>query len=143
MRDQFTNIDETPWEERTTPRGELWWSKDLSGENLGVRIEQIRPGDSSSVHHYHTLEEEHVIVLAGSATLVLGTEERTVKKGDHFWFAAGKEEAHHLENRTDENFEILVFGERKAGDVVVYPNHAVMLVKALGFRQVTYEERKK
>jgi len=56
------------WREEQTPRGETWRYLDLSGEHLGVRIEELQPGASSSVHHYHTLEEEHVLVLEGAAT---------------------------------------------------------------------------
>ena len=31
-----------------------------------------------------------------------------------------------------------MFGERKEGDVVVYPDHQVMMIKALEFGQYTY-----
>ena len=67
MSKEFKNIDTSPWEERGS-----WRFIDLSGEHLGVRIEEIPPGGSSSIHHYHTEEEEHVLVLEGEATLVLG-----------------------------------------------------------------------
>jgi len=137
MSKKFKNIDTSPWEERGS-----WRFMDLSGDHLGVRIEEVPPGGSSSIHHYHTQEEEHVLVLEGEATLVLGTEEHRVVKGDHCWFQAANEEAHHIENRTSEPFRFLVFGERKSGDVVVYPENKVMMVKALkGWKQFDYEQR--
>ena len=79
--------------------------------------------------------------MEGAATLFLGSEEHPVKAGDHLWFPAGKEEAHHIRNTTAEDLKFLVFGERREADVVVYPEGKVMLVKALGMKQFSYTER--
>ena len=133
---QIRNIHTSDWEEQETPQG-LWSYLDLSGDHLGLRIEKLEPGDESSIHHYHTLEEEHVIVLEGVGTLVLGTDEHPLGKGDHVWFRAGDEVGHHLVNRSTEAFTFLVIGERRRGDVCVYPDDGVALVKALnsGWKQ--------
>ena len=53
---------------------------------------------TSSEHHFHTTEEEHVVVLAGEATLVSGEERYAVREGQHMWFRAGDETPHHLVN---------------------------------------------
>ena len=100
---KITNIHSTSWTEQATPRG-TWRYIDLSGERLGVRVEELAPGETSSVHHFHTAEEEHVIALDGDATLLVGSETVPLR----------------------------------AGDVVIYPEHQVMLVKGLGFKQYTY-----
>ena len=68
---RITRIDED-WKEEPNARGEQWKYRDLNGEHIGVRIEELSPGTTSSEHHYHTSEEEHVIVLEGTATLVWG-----------------------------------------------------------------------
>jgi uncharacterized cupin superfamily protein len=143
MAKQFTNIHHSTWEVRTSPRGERWKFLDLSGKHLGVRLEELLPGETSSIHHYHSLEEEHVIVLEGAATLILGSEELALRRGDHVWFAAGEEVPHHIENKTTESMKMLVFGERNEGDVVFYPTNRLMMVKATGWKQFTYEERAK
>ena len=140
MARTFTNIHTAEWTEGLDRRGERWKSIDLSGEHLGVRIEELPPGGASSVHHFHTLEEEHVIMLEGSAVLVLGDEEHALGAGDHVWFAAGKAQPHHLENRSQQSVRLLVFGERVAGDTVFYPEHRVMLVKSAGDRLFTYRD---
>jgi len=134
---KISNINEG-WKEDEPTRGGTWKYRDLSGERLGVRIEELAPGGTSSEHHFHTAEEEHVIALEGSATLVLGTEHHTLDVGDHVWFPAGEETAHHIENNSHNPFKFLVFGERNSQDVVVYPQHQVMMVKSLGFKQFTY-----
>ena len=112
--------------------------KDLSGEHLGARIEMLLPGESSSYHHYHTAEEEHLFMLSGQATLVFADEETLCGTGDHIWFRAGDERAHHFVNHSEEPCTYLVFGERKEEDVVVYPEFQVMMVKALKRQQFTY-----
>ncbi|NEQ46981.1 MAG: hypothetical protein F6K00_26940 [Leptolyngbya sp. SIOISBB] len=53
-------------------------------------------------------------------------------------FATGTEEAHHIENTAKESWRFLVFGERNPHDVVVYPEHQVMFLKGVGFKQVIY-----
>lgn len=128
------------WETKTTRRGGKLRFRDLSGDHLGVRIEALEPGATSSEHHYHSMEEEHVIVLKGSATLFLGEELYELKKDDHVCFKAGEAVPHHIENTSAEMFEFLVFGERSAGDVVVYPKHQVMLIKNLKGKTMTYRE---
>jgi len=134
------NIDRQDLEEISTPRGETLRQLDLSGQHLGVRIEDLPPGGTSSYHHYHTLEEEHVLVLSGAATLHLGDEEHPLGQGDHVCFLAGEPTPHHIENHGPERFRFLVFGERTPGDTVFYPNSQVMLVKALGNALFSYSE---
>ena len=112
--------------------------KDLSGDHLGARIEELPPGHSSSFHHFHTSEEEHVLVLKGKATLKFGDDELSIKAGDHLCFFAGDETAHHIKNNTNGPCSYLVYGERKNDDVVVYPDAGVMLIKSLGGKQFTY-----
>lgn len=136
------NIHEDPLREVITPKGGTWRYLDLSGQHLGVRIEELATGETSSTHHFHTLEEEHVVVLEGGATLILGAEEHPLRKGDHVWFAAGEQVAHHIENRTDAPVRYLVFGERNEGDIDFYPDRRVMMVKALGWKSFPYEEPK-
>lgn len=143
MNNRITNINTAIYQEGEAQREETPWRfLDLSGEHLGVRIEETPPAGTSSYHHYHMQEEEHVLVLAGTATLHLGDADIELKEGDHVWFPAGEEVAHHIENSVSAPFRFLVFGERKQDDVVFYPNGPVMLVKtSRGMQQYTYEKR--
>lgn len=143
MQAKITNIQGAEYEEGESTRGEpAWRYLDLSGSHLGVRIEEISPGGTSSFHHYHTTEEEHVLVLNGQASLFLGEEQAPLAEGDHLCFPAGEPMAHHIENTSDTPFRFLVFGERKQDDVVFYPDAGVMLVKSAdGPKQYTYRER--
>ena len=138
------NIYKSDWNSQETSRG-TWTYLDLSGDHLGLRIETLKPGDTSSIHHYHTEEEEHVIALEGNATLVLGADEHPITRGDHVWFRAGDEDGHHLVNTASDDFTFLVIGERKRGDVCIYPDAGVANIKALnsGWKQFNLEQRTK
>ncbi len=142
MRDRVTNIFGASMEQRKSARGESdWRCLDLSGEHLGVRIEELPPGNSSAYHHYHVAEEEHVIMLEGTATLHLGDETVEITKGDHVLFPAGEEVGHHIQNGSGEPVRYLVFGERKRDETVFYPQSSIVLVKSSqGHRWYTYEE---
>ena len=143
MKTRITNIQNATYEEGTSQRDDTTGRfLDLSGEHLGVRLEEIPPGGTSSYHHYHTAEEEHVLVLDGTATLHLGDAAIELCSGDHVWFPAGEEIPHHIENTSSSVFKFLVFGERKKDDVVFYPNGPIMLVKSSGgMQQYRYEKR--
>ena len=143
MTGQIRNVNRSEYETGEAVRGEAAYRfLDLSGEHLGVRIEELAPGGTSSYPHYHTSEEEHVLVLDGVATLHLGEADHELGTGDHLWFAAGDAVAHQIENTSDAPFKFLVFGERKADDVVFYPESQVMLVKAHhGSAQYTYRPK--
>ncbi len=144
MNNRLTNINTAQYEEGESTRKEeaSFRFLDLSGQHIGVRIEETPAGATTSHHHYHTAEEEHVLVLEGVATLHLGNEDIEITQGDHIWFPAGEAVAHHIENTSNAPFKFLVFGERKQDDVVFYPTGSVMLVKSsTGFQAFDYKER--
>jgi len=145
MTNRKTNIHTAQYKENEPSKrdpGTTGRQLDISGAHLGVRVEELGPGATSSYHHYHTAEEEHVLVLSGAATLHLGDEQIELVEGDNIWFPAGEDVAHHIENTSPDNFKFLVFGERKQDDVVFYPEGKVMLVKsAKGYDQYLYKDR--
>lgn len=134
---KISKVDQE-WEIGETIRGEPWRYRDLSGKHLGVRLEELPPNVTSSEHHFHTAEEEHVIVMEGAGTLFFGSEQHPIRAGDHFWFKAGEEIAHHIKNTSTAHLKFLVFGERLTNDVVVYPEHQVMMLKSIGSKQYAY-----
>ena len=101
------------------------------GVRIGVHIEELPPGMKSCPSHYHHLEEEHLYVLDGEATLLLGEERIPLKPGDHACFPAGQQVGHCLINEGDAVFRFLMIGERNPNDVVVYPDSGKVLVCAI------------
>jgi len=92
---------------------------DVGGRSkVGVALMELPAKSDTSPAHWHSLEEEHLYVLAGRATLHLGAERLALEPGSYVCFPAGQAVAHMLENTFAEPFRYLMIGERIAGDLV-------------------------
>ncbi len=89
---------------------------------FGVNLTHLLPGAVSALAHSHSQQDEFIFVLAGTPTLILGTEEFLLQPGDCYGFKAGTGIAHQLINRTEETVTYLEMGDRTAGDTVEYPH---------------------
>jgi len=134
----ITKTNAVEWQSGRS-RGQEYRYKNLGGINLGARIEELPPGQTSSYHHYHTAEEEHVFVLNGNITLVVGEQRIPLAAGDHVCFPAGDPTAHHLANDGNQPCQYFVYGQRCDTDVVVYPNSQTLVIKALGDQTFSYQ----
>lgn len=92
------------------------------GTHVGVVMEELAPGQQSNMRHYHMLEEEHVLVLEGSMTLLLGDSSHEMSAGGYVCFPAGQKIGHALVNRGQSICHYLLIGERNPHDVIVYPD---------------------
>lgn len=61
----------------------------------------VPPGGWSSQRHWHEREDEILVVLSGTATLVDDTGARAMHAGDVAVFRKGEANAHHLRNDGD------------------------------------------
>ncbi len=122
-----------PWSEGTRFGGKVRVLSDTQagGMKIGVVIEELEPGKQSCPFHYHLVEEEHMVILEGTATLRLGTDRIAVKAGDFISFPAGRAEAHCLVNEGDMPCRYLVIGDNSPDEVCVYPDSNKIQVRAL------------
>ncbi|MGQ9871518.1 cupin domain-containing protein [Leptodesmis sp.] len=90
--------------------------------HFGVNLTHLLPGAISALAHSHSQQEEFILVLEGSPTLVLGQEEFVLQPGDCYGFQAGTGLAHQLVNRSEASVTYLEIGDRIEGDEVEYPN---------------------
>ncbi|WP_437757050.1 cupin domain-containing protein [Sorangium sp. So ce1389] len=100
--------------------------------HVGVQIEELPPGKQSSPAHYHLLEEEHILILEGRATLRLAEEMIEMSAGDYVCFPARQKAGHCLVNTSDAPCRFLVIGERKPDEVCVYTDSNKILVRSVG-----------
>lgn len=88
---------------------------------MGASHCTLLPGAFSSQRHWHRLEDELVVVLAGEAVLIDDSGETPVGPGDVLAFPAGEANGHHLHNRSDAPFVFVAVGAGdKAADSGVY-----------------------
>jgi uncharacterized cupin superfamily protein len=94
---------------------------DVDGRSrVGVGLLELPAGSDTLPGHFHSHEEEHLFVLAGRATLVLGEEQFDLAPGSYVCFPAGQPVHHHLVNRSGGVFRYLMIGERIAEDRVTH-----------------------
>ncbi|WP_374384623.1 cupin domain-containing protein [Dongia sp.] len=99
--------------------------------HVGVMIEAPAPGQRLCPLHYHMAEEEQALILEGEVTLLQGTDSTVLKPGDYVCFPAGQKLGHSFMNSGSGPCRYLMVGERKAGDVCVYPQSNKMALNVL------------
>jgi len=90
--------------------------------HFGVNLVRLPPGAASALRHWHSLEDEFVMVLEGEATLLTNAGERALGPGMAAGFPAGKSDGHCLVNRGSRDVVYLEVGDRRPGDEVAYPD---------------------
>ena len=88
--------------------------------NFGVNLTHLEPGAWSSQRHWHSHEDEFVLVLEGELTLVTDEGEQVLGPGMAAGFPAGAENGHHLINRGRAVASYLEVGDRRPEDVARY-----------------------
>lgn len=107
-------------------------SKFGGGSHVGFVYEELPPGQQSNQPHYHMLEEEHVFILEGSLTLLLGEKRYPMQAGDYVCFPAGQKAGHALFNHTVKPCRYILVGENNPNDVSVYPETGRVGVRLMG-----------
>lgn len=94
----------------------------LGGQQLGLSVYGLGPGQSVCPYHYETGEEEWLIVLTGRATLRTPAGEQELGPWDCVFFPAGEEGAHKVTNNTEETIRVCIWSNRLAVGTSVYPD---------------------
>lgn len=93
----------------------------------------LPPGGRGARFHQHASEEEVLIVLEGSGTLRLGEEEHVVGPLDVIGRPPSSGVAHCLIGG-EEGITYLAYGQRLAGESILYPDDDELWLKGLGVR---------
>jgi uncharacterized cupin superfamily protein len=125
------NIDTLPVETRT---GYLPpYNADVAGRSyrrvsaaladFGANLVTLAPGAWSSQRHWHSDEDELVLMVSGTAVLIEDDGETVMHPGDVATFAKGVANGHHLVNRSDSAVVFLAVGtDRPDTDECHYPD---------------------
>ncbi|KUO53761.1 MAG: transcriptional regulator [Sphingomonadales bacterium BRH_c42] len=90
---------------------------------LGASHVVLKPGAWSSQRHWHTGQDELVIMLAGEAVLVEDGGETTVRAGDILAWKAGARNGHNLQNRSAADCVfVAISGGNRDADTGEYPD---------------------
>ena len=87
---------------------------------FGVVLVTMHPGDTSSLRHWHSHEDEFVWMISGELVLIQDGGETVLHPGDASGFKAGDTDGHHLMNRSGAEASFLAIGTRAADDICTY-----------------------
>lgn len=88
--------------------------------NFGVNLVRLPPGTESSQRHWHSRQDEFVMVLQGELVLATDAGEQTLGAGMVAGFPAGRSDGHKLVNRSAGDAVYLEVGDRSPGDRTEY-----------------------
>jgi uncharacterized cupin superfamily protein len=97
-------------------------------ERLGASLYEIPPGNAAFPYHWHSGNEELLIVAKGRPTLRTPEGSRELEAGEVISFQRGPSGAHQLVNRSEEPVLMLVVGEMNAPDMVAQPDSEKLLM---------------
>ena len=93
---------------------------------FGVNLVELKPGAASSQRHWHSHDDEFVMVVSGELTLVTDEGETLMRAGDCAAFPAGRPNGHHLVNRGWGNALFIAVGPNNPDDKATYPDIDLM-----------------
>lgn len=96
--------------------------RQAGSERLGASVYEIPPGESTFPYHWHSANEEMLIVLAGRPSLRTQEGWRELAEGEVVAFPAGEGGAHQIHNRADAAARVLVVSTMIAPEVNHYPD---------------------
>ena len=115
------NLFEPEWDaERDAPPfrwRRAFLARQAGARQLGASLFALPPGGATFPLHAHLANEELVLVLAGRPTLVTPEGERELPAGEVVAFPAGRDGAHRLENRTDDEVRLVLVSTMLAPEV--------------------------
>jgi uncharacterized cupin superfamily protein len=125
------NVFEPEFEEPTEREGfryrraRIGWQ--AGGERLGASLYEVAPGNACFPLHWHSNNEEMLIVLSGRPALRTAQGERVLDEGEVVAFPVGEEGAHQVVNRSDGTVRFVIVSEMNAVDLNGYPDSGKVL----------------
>lgn len=121
----MTNLFEPEFEPTERPgftyrRARL--GRQAGAERLGASLYEVTPGEATFPYHWHSANEELLIVLRGRPSLRTPDGWRELAEGEVVSFRTGERGAHQLLNRSDETVRFLVVSEMNAPEMSLYPD---------------------
>lgn len=111
-----------PFKSRMGDRGKRRLGDAFGLTQFGANLVTLGPGGQSALRHFHTHEDELVVMLEGELLLVTNRGEQLVTAGMVVGFRANNGDAHHFVNRSHSAARYLEVGTREKADSAHYPD---------------------
>jgi uncharacterized cupin superfamily protein len=100
----------------------VFWSEASGLTQFGVHTDRLMPGCTSRRRHWHDSEDEFMLVLAGTATMVDDDGAHQLHPGYAACWRHGEPNGHHIKNLTDAALTFVIVGAHVALDRCHYPD---------------------
>jgi uncharacterized cupin superfamily protein len=104
-----------PYDTRSAPI-----AQQAGSSKLGATLYELRRGQSVCPMHIHHAQEEMIVVLSGTPTLVAPAGSRVLDTGEVVACPVGPEGAHRVANEAEELARVLIISTREYPEVVEY-----------------------
>jgi len=104
----------------TYRRARIGWQ--AGTERLGASLYEVPPGQATFPYHWHSANEEMLVVLSGRPSLRSPDGWRELDEGEVVAFRTGEDGAHQIVNRSDVPVRLLVVSEMNAPELSGYPD---------------------
>ena len=94
---------------------------------FGVNQVTLGPGGQSALRHWHVEQDEFLVMLSGTCTLVDDAGETPLHPGDCAAFPANDGNGHHLVNNTDQDATFIAVGTRTKTETGHYSDVDMMV----------------
>jgi len=101
---------------------DAWIAHHAGCDRLGAGLYELDPGSATFAYHWHSANEEMLLVLSGTVTLRTPEGERVLAAGDVVCFRTGPEGAHTVRNDSDAPTRVLMMSCGTRPEIVVYPD---------------------
>jgi uncharacterized cupin superfamily protein len=95
---------------------------ELGATKLGYNLTEIPPGKTAFPYHFHYVNEEMFLVLAGTGKIRMPDGTHSLKPGDLVCCPPGADSAHQISNDGTEPLRYLALSTVQDPDVVEYPD---------------------
>ncbi len=107
---------------------------------FGVNIVILAPGAKSSMRHWHLHEDEFVMMLSGTCTMMLDKGPVLMATGDCAAFPAGVPDGHCFVNHTEDEVRFLVVGSKAPQETATYSDIDLQVHQTGGASRFTYKD---
>ncbi len=115
-----------------------WALGDPSGlTQFGANLVELAPGAMSSQRHWHEEQDEFLVVIEGTPSLIDDDGETVLSPGDCCAFPKGEANGHHIVNRSGGPARFVVVGTRKLPEVAHYSDVDMRVVSDAGGHHFT------
>lgn len=96
--------------------------RQAGSQRLGASLYEVPPGQATFPYHWHSANEELLIVLAGKPWLRTPPGWRELAEGEIVALPVGEDGAHQVLNRSKDLVRFLVVSEMNAPEMSLYPD---------------------